>query len=330
MLVQNRLWLGAGKLRVSTRVGRCQYTPMNEECLICKSPVPPYDLDHPQSGAPIKCDFCGEYRLSERLAIEICGRQLLDRHIYSGAIREQYEQGIVPWVEDLKSLRDSVIVPKNPLESIDRILSYVLQKMESADDGFELNEADRPIAYARTSDEFVYLVQKARELGYLEHHPKFYDRDRLTLDGWKRLAELPTKDTKPSQAFVAMWFHRDLENAWENGFKAALEHTGYDPMRIDRTEHNEKIDDRIIAEIRKSGLLVADFTGQRGGVYFEAGFAMGLGIPVIWTCRISDIERLHFDTRQYNHIAWRDTADLKERLINRIEATITGRPKRKL
>ncbi len=92
-------------------------------------------------------------------------------------------------------------------------------------------------------------------------------------------------------------------------------------------EHNGKIDDLIIAEIRKSGLLVADFTGQRGGVYFEAGFAMGLGIPVICTCRNDDVEKLHFDTRQYNHIVWTDAADLKEKLQLRIEASPPNRPK---
>lgn len=114
---------------------------------------------------------------------------------------------------------------------------------------------------------------------------------------------------------------------WENGLKIALEQTNYIPIRIDRTEHNDKIDDRIIAEIRKSGLLVADFTGQRGGVYFEAGFVLGLGIPVIWTCRDTDVEKLHFDTRQYNHIVWTDSSELKEKLINRIEATLPNRPK---
>ncbi len=92
-------------------------------------------------------------------------------------------------------------------------------------------------------------------------------------------------------------------------------------------EHNGKIDDLIIAEIRKSGLLVADFTKQRGGVYFEAGFAMGLGIPVIWTCRSDDVEKLNFDTRQYNHIIWTDADDLKKKLQLRIEASIPNRPK---
>ena len=35
--------------------------------------------------------------------------------------------------------------------------------------------------------------------------------------------------------------------------------------------------DRIIAQIRASKFVVADFTRNRGGVYYEAGFALGLG-----------------------------------------------------
>jgi hypothetical protein len=53
--------------------------------------------------------------------------------------------------------------------------------------------------------------------------------------------------------------------------------------------HLNKVDDVIVAEIRRSRFLVADFTCEpgkvRGGVYFEAGFARGLNIPIIWTCR---------------------------------------------
>ena len=46
-------------------------------------------------------------------------------------------------------------------------------------------------------------------------------------------------------------------------------------MRIDRHEHVNKIDDEIIAEIRRARFVVADFThgdtGGRGSVYYEAG-----------------------------------------------------------
>jgi hypothetical protein len=68
---------------------------------------------------------------------------------------------------------------------------------------------------------------------------------------------------------------------------------------------------------------------MRSGVFFEAGFGMGLGIPVVWTCRKDFTDELgnHFDTRQYNHLIWTDAADLKAKLRFRIEAAVIGRPK---
>jgi hypothetical protein len=62
-------------------------------------------------------------------------------------------------------------------------------------------------------------------------------------------------------------------------------------------EHINKIGDEIISQIRRSKFLIADFTGHRGGVYFEAGLAMGLGLLVFWTCRRDDLDKLHFDIR---------------------------------
>jgi len=101
-------------------------------------------------------------------------------------------------------------------------------------------------------------------------------------------------------------------------------------IRIDKKEHNNKIDDEIIAEIRRSRFLIADFTCERknvrGGVYYEAGFAQGLGIPVIWTCKDTSLTDLHFDTRQYSHIIWKNPADLLIQLKNRIGATIGDGP----
>jgi hypothetical protein len=69
---------------------------------------------------------------------------------------------------------------------------------------------------------------------------------------------------------------------------------------------------------------VADFTGQRGGVYFEAGFALGLGQQVIWLCRKDVLNDVHFDTRQYNYITWEidKLQELARALTLRIEATI--------
>ena len=83
--------------------------------------------------------------------------------------------------------------------------------------------------------------------------------------------------------------------------------------------------DEIIAEIRNCEFMVADFTGQRAGVYYEAGFAMGLGRSVIWCCHKDEVEKLHFDTNHKNHIAWETPAGLRERLYRRIRATILAK-----
>ena len=132
------------------------------------------------------------------------------------------------------------------------------------------------------------------------------------------------------QAFVAMWFADETNDAFERGIQLAIEDAGYVAMRIDRKEHINKIDDEIIAEIRRSRFLVADFSqgeaGTRGGVYFEAGFALGLGIPVIYTCRESNKGDIHFDTRQYNHIFWETPEELRDALKHRILAVIGEGP----
>ena len=78
-------------------------------------------------------------------------------------------------------------------------------------------------------------------------------------------------------------------------------------------------------EIKNSRFVVADVTDQRPGVYFEAGYAMGLGLPVLWSVREDDLQNVHFDTRQYNYIIWRAADDLEQQLYNRVSAVI-GRP----
>ena len=182
-----------------------------------------------------------------------------------------------------------------------------------------------------------YLLSYLEKKGWLERNP--FDPDlgevlswRVSVEGHSRVDELQSEQnaSDSSQSFIAMWFHESMEEAYEEGIKPAIEDAGYESLRIDRKEHINKIEDEVIAEIRKSRFLVADFThgedGARGGVYYEAGFAHGLGIPVIFTCREDAVETLHFDTNHYNHIIWRTSEELREKLRNRIRANIDKMP----
>jgi nucleoside 2-deoxyribosyltransferase len=94
----------------------------------------------------------------------------------------------------------------------------------------------------------------------------------------------------------------------------------YHPLRIDRKEHEDKIDDQIIAEIRRSAFVVADFTANRPNVYYEAGFAHGLGRRVLFTSKRQDRDDLRFDVRQFNVIEWERPEDIVAPLQNRILA----------
>jgi len=62
------------------------------------------------------------------------------------------------------------------------------------------------------------------------------------------------------------------------------------------------------------------------GVYFEAGVAVGPGIPVIGTCRADYLTRLHFDIRHINTIKWEPTEQLACDLAMRISGVVGDGP----
>ena len=150
---------------------------------------------------------------------------------------------------------------------------------------------------------------------------------RLTVEGWERADKLTFRRDPSRRAFVAMWFDASMTPAY-NAIAAMLEQDGYrPPFRVDDPAHDElpeaerhsRIDDRILAEIRGSRFVIADFTGNRQAVYYEAGFADGLGIPVVWCCKDGpDFKALNFDTRQHEHIKWSDETDFVQQLRAKI------------
>jgi len=144
----------------------------------------------------------------------------------------------------------------------------------------------------------------------------------LTPAAWEALEPLGGGGV-PGTCFVAMYFSQELNAVYDEGIRPAIEDDcGLRAIRIDREEHNDDINDRILAGIRSAQCVVADFTGQRQGVYFEAGFALGLGRTVIWTCRADSLDTLHFDTNHRNHVVWTTAAELRTKLAARVRGTV--------
>ena len=81
----------------------------------------------------------------------------------------------------------------------------------------------------------------------------------VTVSGYNRIAEAAA-NLASDQAFIAMWFHSSMNDAFDDGMSPAVIEAGYSPLKIDQKPDLVKIDDEIIAAIRESRFLVADFT----------------------------------------------------------------------
>lgn len=141
----------------------------------------------------------------------------------------------------------------------------------------------------------------------------------LTPAGYARVDELQKNNSYGRQALVAMEFGEDTK-ALREAIREGITSAKYNAIFIDEVEHNEFITPELLKHIRDSKFVVAELTHRNRGAYFEEGYAMGLGKPVIQLCRAG--ATLHFDIAQKNTILWQTEKDIPERLENRIRATI--------
>ena len=112
----------------------------------------------------------------------------------------------------------------------------------------------------------------------------------------------------------------DIRIKTREAIKLDIRDAGYNLILIDEVEHNELITPELLSHIKNSKFVVVDLTHQNNGAYFEEGYAMGLGKPVIQLCQSGT--KLHFDIAQKNTIIWDTESDIPLRLKNRIKATI--------
>lgn len=298
--------------------------PDVEACAICEgnSKWTAFSRDEFEN----ECARCGKFEITGAAAKrektpEVC-RKL------AGWVRDRNRVGNVPRITGEILAQLAMQSLPGVAERSERLLLEAVTALERLNDQVDLGEPRFVAAtYSWDRDEMRVLWQLLSARGWMK---TVYDRGPMvvmTAEGFMAADELSAKRGRSEEVFVAMSFSPEMTTAYERGLRVGIEHAGYVPIRVDRTEHVNRIDDEIVARIRSSAFVVADFTEQKSGVYFEAGFALGLNLPVIWTCRDYDISKLHFDVRQYNCIDWTDEADLARRLRLRIEAIVGRGPR---
>jgi transcription elongation factor Elf1 len=252
--------------------------------------------------ASYNCPVCGAYAVPfmwSSLRENVAGD-----HKLCAWIRERNEQGEQPKLtkKDIEILQGS-IPDYRPLEKQLKLLRAIEKRSEHP--GSEVTlifDEDFPLAYAEGADEFTFYLQALSDRGLIHMKPEpnaqvtdaLYGRLRkltITASGWDYLDRHASDLEEKTQAFVAMSFSEKMKPTWEDAIKPAILEAGYTPYRVDDDPHNENIVFKIMAEIKNSRFVVADLTEQNNGVYFEAGYGLGLGLPVMWSIRKDDATR---------------------------------------
>ena len=163
---------------------------------------------------------------------------------------------------------------------------------------------------APSSAFFEHLMRELCDCGVIStataSHGTFF-RVNLTLEGWERYERWQRRQVPGNHGFMAMKFgDPDLDSFARDVVKPAVESTGYRLFDMRDVARAGVIDNIMRIQIKDSAFLIADLTHDNAGAYWEAGYAEGLGRPVIYICERSkfDEKSSHFDTNHCTTVLW--------------------------
>ena len=220
--------------------------------------------------------------------------------------------------------------PKNLSEIFKIIIKTLIAKQKYLGERFNFRSISEDTLFVNPSlsdgekNEYVMYLMKCME----EERLISIINDGLHIDYFVLTAKAmsfvdETKQETNKDAFIAIKFDGNEERI--NAIQNAIALAGFEPKIMNQVETNGWIMPEIFYQIKNSKFVVADFSLPCNGAYYEAGYAAALDKPVIHLFdkrEESETNKLHFDIAQKSTIFYENYDDLKERLTNRIKATI--------
>lgn len=280
-------------------------------------------------------------QLSARFDVIKSKKEFQDnKHILAGAILNKqnpkkvegslYHYSIM--LEDFEKTISQIAYPKTPQSKLDILLKEFYQLQSFEGDKIQVFDKFKDPNfyykhYFRSKQECAYYIELLHNKGFI--NCRFQDGSNmpidltLTLEGLEHYIDITEKGQLSNKCFIAMSFSEDMKEI-RSAIKKTIDNNGFEPILIDEQHPNsdQTINDAIISEIKACKFCIADFTQQKDGVYFESGYAVGLGKPVIYTCRQDWFEKTHFDTNHFPHIIYNTLEELQEKLELKIKAWI--------
>jgi hypothetical protein len=343
---------------------------MEYKCYFCdSSDLTDVKMEYGGIHSRYLCPTCGDVYLDGETADDIPGENFTEnqKRIISIWIRNEYEKrnrkhSAMPLtLHDMRQILRQYS-PLDPLAKMDNALLNIERASGLVGSKIDINYGhEYPYYHCFGALELLAVLSLLHQEGFINVPDSANPHNKLSISakGYQKLRDIKSHGKDSRQCFVAMWFSPEMNNVYEEAIKPAIEYkeegeteARFRAIKIDNVEHINDINDEIIAAIRRSRFMVCDLTGYRGGVYFEAGFANGLGLDVIYTCRKDWIksdflknkeskqievlydsegreiqirkEGIHFDIEHMNRIEWEEGRldEFKAKLMARIKAVI--------
>lgn len=291
------------------------------KCPVCEFPAKVEEFDYKER-LRVECPACGNFVITRHTLIygkrsKVSEwRSLLS---YWLANRENREQEV-----DNSAIRIILKEVQFPgyREQQDQFILWLGSMLNHPADKYpvfhNINIAAAKIG-AVASTGIDYLIEYLEKSDYiyigvgLADHPEGGGANMcgLTPAGWNKFEELKRSGTSGRLAFMAMQYGNALhDDIFKKCFKKAVQETGFGLKRLDENLPAGLIDNHMRVQIRNSRFLLADLSGGNRGAYWEAGYAEGLGMPVIYLCEKKEFSefKTHFDTNHHTTVLWEESA----------------------
>ncbi len=307
---------------------------MSGNCPVCRAPLLA-ESPHPdgRDATQFSCPRCGRFLLTGSL-LEDLPHTLSSVPDAAAKLSHALRRAQEVNAEVLFSTATIEEVLKRPLprpqEQADLLVRWLAQNLSGPGELVEISpETHAGVVGAKSDSGFALVLDHLFAVGLLTGHQlktigaQGNAQATLSFDGWAYYEGLAKGSVAYRKAFMAMKFgDPSLEKILSDVFKPAARKAGFDLFKLDDVPKAGLIDDRLRVEIQSSDFLVADLTHDNLGAYWEAGYAEGLGKPVIYTCEWSKFEatKTHFDTNHHLTIVW--DAKSPEQAGEELKATI--------
>lgn len=275
------------------------------------------------------CPFCGNFgltRTADTLVPKHIGKDTETIAVFSHYLRkiQQSERWpVVDW-ETAKKIINEGVLP-TPREQADNLVRWIGDNAKDPGQYIPVQSAQhQSVVGAISAAGLAFVMQGLIDQGILAGKVGLGGAANvlLTFKGWDRYEDLRRGAPSGRVAFMAMQFGDPvLDRVMNTHFRPAVDQTGFVLRRLDDAPKAGLIDDRLRVEIQGARFLVVDLTHGNKGAYWEAGYAEGLGKPVIYTCEESKFrEASHFDTNHHLTVMW--TEATLDHAMQMLKATI--------